>query len=117
MLPPVKADRSESRINKVLQLSRLTSRDYVVLRIRLLQHQVHGLDVFGRPSPIPLNVYITKGKLLPFSPGNPAGGTHNLLGDKTLWAQRGFVVKKNARTSEDFVSFPIVGYLPESGRF
>jgi len=66
----------------------LAGGDDDVVRLVLLQHQVHGLDVVAGVAPVALGVELAKVQVLLHAQGDPRHGARDLAGDEGLAADR-----------------------------
>ena len=57
---PVEADEPEGRGYELPDSVHLAGRDDVIVRLRLLEHQPHRLDVLGRVAPVAVGVEIAE---------------------------------------------------------
>ena len=73
----------------------LARRDDVVVRLVLLKHQPHGLDVVAGEAPVALGVEVSHDELLlqPFL--DPGGTERDLAGDERLTPARALVVEED----------------------
>ena len=72
-----------------------SSREDIVIRDGLLEHQPHGFHVFSRMSPVPFRTEIAKRKSLGVTRQNASHTGRNLASYKLEAATWGFVVEKN----------------------
>ena len=72
----------------------LAGRDDIVVALVLLQHQPHGLDIFGRVAPVAFGFEVAEDRVL-LQPGLDAGQrARDFAGDKRFAAAGRFVVER-----------------------
>jgi len=86
-------------------------------RLRLAQNQRHGLDKFGGPAPVALNLEVAEAQFaLLLARRDPPGAGDNFLGHETGGPQAGLVVEEQAGAGEQPVGLAIVGHFPKRRR-
>src|ERR1700675_3699521 len=88
--------------------------DDVVVRMLLLQHQPHRLDVVARETPIALGLEVSQQQLV-LQPHLDAPETaRDFPGDEVLASPRRFMVEQDAVYREQLVCLSVVDCLPMS---
>jgi hypothetical protein len=64
MLFPIKTGMLECNIEKLADGVRFIGRDHIIVRLILLQHHPHGLDIFLRVTPVTLGVQVAEVQLI-----------------------------------------------------
>src|SRR5262245_38322331 len=114
---PIKTELAKRRGREVCETISRHSRDHEVVCFRMLHDAPHRLDIFRRPSPIPLDREVTElNSLLP-ARSNAAGGANNLFRDKALRTERRFMVEQDPIGGKQAVGIAIVDHRPMCGRF
>mmetsp|Transcript_139531 Transcript_139531/g.339000 ORF Transcript_139531/g.339000 Transcript_139531/m.339000 type:complete len:359 (+) Transcript_139531:274-1350(+) len=91
---------------------RLPGRDDVIVRLVLLQHLPHALDVIARVAPIALRVHVSEVEAL-LLPGFDVRRRHrDLPRHERLSASRGLVVEQDAVAREHAVGLAVVNHRP-----
>jgi len=103
------ADTSERSLHEIAQGVAFASGDDEVVRRGLLQHEPHGLDVFGRPAPVAIDVDGAEVELLFASTGDRSDCGDDLLGDELTGAQRRLVVEEDAAGGMDSIGLTVAG--------
>src|SRR5262249_8115148 len=115
MLLPVETQTREGRADEFLERVALSSCNHVVIRAFLLQHHPHCVHVFGRPTPVAQNLYVSEFELLIAAASYSASRSVYLLCHETLGSNRRFMIEQNSRAAFQPVSVAVVGDFPESG--
>ena len=81
-----------------------------IIRPVVLQDLPHRLHVFRGPAPVTANIDVAEREPLGRAVCDPHRCRHYLLRDEVRWAQRRFVVEKDARRGEESVGLAVVRY-------
>ena len=108
---PVKADGGENGRREIAQGRGMAGGNDEIVRPVLLHHQVHRLDVLGRPAPVALAVEVAEDELFRRSAGDPRRRADDLAGDEGFRPQGGFVIEQHARNRVTALGGPVLGDL------
>jgi hypothetical protein len=95
VLLPVEAGVAEGDFEKFLHRMRLAGGDDVVVRLGLLKHEPHGLDVFLGKAPVALGVEVAEEDLVLPAQLDRGDGAGDLARDEGFAAPGGLVVEEN----------------------
>src|SRR5437764_11138602 len=104
----VQPDLVERDIDEVAHAVRLTGRDHVVLRLALLEHEPHRLDVVLRVAPVALGIEVAEPQLLleaELDGGRTVGDLARHELEPATWA---FVIEQNPGGREEVVALAVV---------
>jgi hypothetical protein len=87
----------EGDVDELAHAVGLTRRDHVVLRLVLLEHQPHGLDVVLGVAPVTLRVEVSEGELLLQAELDRGRTVGDLAGHELQPPTGSFVVEKYSR--------------------
>ena len=108
VLLPVEADQPERELDELADGVHLTGRDDVVVRLVVLEHQPHRLDVLGRVSPVAAGVEVAEVQLVGLAGDDRGDAAGHLAGDEGRPAPRRLVVEQDAVGREDPVGLAIL---------
>src|SRR5271167_3172346 len=90
---PVEASRREGELHEIANAVRLTCGDDVVVRLLLLQHQPHRLDIVAGKAPIALRFEVSQVKLVLKALADPADRPSHLTRNEGLAAARTLMIE------------------------
>jgi hypothetical protein len=93
---------------------RLSGADHEIVRLRLLQHQPHGRDIFAGVPPVAFGFEIAQTQLLLLARQNPGDAGGDFPRDELEAAPRRFVVEQNPVGGEGAIRLTIVAGQVES---
>ena len=91
---------------------RLAGGDDVVVRLVLLEHEPHRLDIIAGKAPVALGVHVAEVELLLKAFLDAGSGAGDLAGDERLAPTRAFMVEEDAVDRKHVVALAVVDGLP-----
>src|SRR5918992_5955447 len=95
----------------------LSGADYVVVRLRLLQHAPHGIDVIAGEAPVTARVEVAERKLFGQTELYARSRVGDFARDELETATRALVVEEDARDRVECIALAIVHGDPVSVYF
>ena len=112
MLLPVQLEVAEDLLHELAHRVGLAGRDHEVVRLVLLEHQPHRLDVVLGKAPVALGVEVAQVQLLLQPQLDARRRAGDLAGDERLAAPLGLVVEEDAVGCEQAVRLAVVDGHP-----
>src|SRR6516164_4916966 len=112
VITPIQPQLTKGSRREILQTISRSSCNYKVVSFRLLHDTPHCLDIFRRPTPIPLDREIAELKRALTARSNAAGRTDNLFGYKAFGPEWRFMVEQDSIGSKQAVGIAIVNRRP-----
>lgn len=112
VIPPVQTHIRKGFFYKLPDRVGLSRADHIVVRLVLLQHPPHRLDVFRRIAPVPPCVQVSQIERILFSGQDVGDRPADLAAYKGFTPPWTLVVKQNAITGKQVIAFSIVDRHP-----
>jgi len=113
----VQADELESQLAKIPHAGATAGRDDVVVRLRLLQHQPHGLDIVAGVAPVAFRVQVPQRQLVLQAELDADDTVGDLAGDELDATQRRFMVEQDAARRMQAVALAVIHRQPVGVEF
>src|SRR5271163_2436367 len=108
ILPPVEIGGSESKAYEFFHRVAFTRGHNIIVRVFLLQHPPHGVNVFSSVPPIPLSLQVAEIELRLCTPENLRDSRCYLACYEFITPARRFVIKQNSTAGMEAVRLPII---------
>src|SRR6185503_14252184 len=113
----VETNLRERKLAKFPDRVRLARGYNIIIRLILLQHQVHGAHVVFGVTPVAARVEVSQPQLGSFAEFYTRDGGSDLTRDKFEAAARSFMIEENAPGAEHLVSLAVIPVQHEAGDF